>query len=178
MTTGEGGMITTDDDDLAAKARQVVNHGRTETYEHEFVGYNYRMTNIQAAIGRDQLERLPQWVQARRENAAYLTDSLSDHDVTVPKVPAARSHSFHQYTIRVPDREVMKDTLDHHGVGYGVYYPLSIPDQPAYERDCNVPVARDASESVLSIPVHPQVSESDLSAIVDALEAGLTEVAR
>ncbi|WP_256289021.1 DegT/DnrJ/EryC1/StrS family aminotransferase [Halobellus inordinatus] len=178
MTTGEGGMITTDNDEIAARARQVINHGRTDTYEHEFPGYNFRMTNIQAAIGKDQLDRLPEWIDIRRENAAYLSDRLTDKDVIPPTVPDNRTHSFHQYTIRVPDRDAVSCTLDEYGVGYGVYYPHPIPDQPAYERDCDAPAARKASESVLSIPVHPQVSDTGLDTVADAVEAGLTEVTR
>jgi len=171
MTTGEGGMVTTDDDEIAEKARQVVDHGRTEGYEHAFVGYNYRMTNIAAAIGRDQLCHLPEWVEKRRENARALDEGLEDTRLTTPHEPEGTKHVYHQYTVRTQEREDLKQLLDENGVGYGVYYPLPIPHQPAYDREETYPVAERASEEVISLPVHQNVSEDDIRQIIDvALE--------
>lgn len=170
MTTGEGGMITTDDSDVAARARQVINHGRTDTYEHAFVGYNYRMTNMQAAIGRDQLNRVPGWVSTRRENARQLSDALRDVDsVETPTIPTDRTHAFHQYTVRTKHRDRLQATLDDAGIGYGVYYPGTIPDQPAYDHPGSFPVAERLSDKVLSLPVHPQVKPDDIDRISDVL---------
>jgi dTDP-4-amino-4,6-dideoxygalactose transaminase len=168
MTTGEGGMITTDDDEIAERARQVVDHGRTEGYEHTFVGYNYRMTNIAAAIGRDQLNRLPDWVERRRENARLLNDDLGG-EVETPHEPDGAKHAYHQYTVRTDDRERLKRRLENDEVGYGVYYPVPIPDQPAYDDLGNYPEAEKASDEVLSLPVHPCVSEDDIRQIVEAV---------
>lgn len=174
MTTAEGGMITTDDDDLADRARKLVNHGRVDKYEHEFVGYNYRLTNVGAAIGREQLRRLPDWVECRRKNAAALTDALDERPgVVTPTVPDNRAHAFHQYTIAIEDRTQAKAVLDDHGIGYGVYYPNTIPDQPAYQDlpdDPEIPNAKLAANRVLSIPVHPNVAEDDVTAIARAIE--------
>lgn len=176
MTTGEGGMVTTDDEEIAARLRKIVNHGRTDTYEHVFKGYNYRMTNIQAAIGREQLRRLPEWVEKRQANAATLSNELSDIDgIKTPKVPHNRKHAFHQYTIAVDDRDSVIRSLDNHGVGYGIYYPKVIPKQPAYDQEREYPVAEKATGNVLSIPVHPQVSESDLETIASAIRMGIQE---
>jgi perosamine synthetase len=178
MTTAEGGMITTNDDELAARARQVVNHGRTGKYEHEFVGYNYRLTNVGAAIGREQLARLPDWVQRRRENASALTDRLRQvSSVRPPTIPDDRTHAFHQYTIEVDNRERAKEVLDEHSVGYGVYYPRTIPDQPAYEGvEACIPHARRATERVLSVPVHPRVDSDDVTTISKAVQESLEVV--
>jgi perosamine synthetase len=174
MTTAEGGMITTDDDDLADRARKLVNHGRTGKYEHEFVGYNYRLTNVGAAIGREQLKRLPDWVERRRENAAALSDGLDGiSGVQTPTVPDDRSHAFHQYTIEVEHRPRVKEVCEEHGVGHSVYYPMTIPDQPAYADlpgDREIPTARRAAERVLSVPVHPNVGEDDVTTVVRAVE--------
>jgi dTDP-4-amino-4,6-dideoxygalactose transaminase len=170
MTTGEGGMITTDDDEMAARARQVINHGRTDTYEHAFVGYNYRMTNMQAAIGRDQLDRLPDWVSTRRENATRLSEALRDvESVKTPITPADRTHAFHQYTIQTENRDRLQATLDDEEIGYGVYYPKTIPAQPAYERSETYPVAERLSDRVLSLPVHPQVEHDETERIADVI---------
>ena len=166
MTTGEGGMVTTDDEELAEKARRVVDHGRTEGYEHGFVGYNYRMTNIAAALGREQLRRLPNWVEERRRNARALTDGLEGGVVT-PKEPEGTKHAYHQYTVQTERREELKRAFDENGIGYGVYYPLPIPDQPAYDIDESYPVAERASDEVISLPVHQNVSDADIRQIVD-----------
>jgi len=174
MTTGEGGMITTDDDEIAERARKVINHGRTGTYEHEFAGYNYRMTNIQAVIGMEQLQRLPGWVERRRENAGTLTARLADEThVETPRVPENRTHAFHQYTVLAEDREAMQSSLESVDVGYGVYYPMTIPDQPAYGLDVDMPVARRLAEKVLSLPVHPQVTGEDIGRIIDGVRGAL-----
>jgi dTDP-4-amino-4,6-dideoxygalactose transaminase len=176
MTTGEGGMVTTNDDEIANRARQVINHGRSDTYEHEFVGYNYRMTNIQAAIGNDQLSRLPGWIERRRENAAQLTDQLEAVDgIRTPTIPADRTHAFHQYTIVTDDRAAVQSGLEATDVGYGVYYPMTIPDQPAYDCEATVPVARQLADSVLSIPVHPQVDDNDIDTVINAFRTELSE---
>lgn len=169
MTTGEGGMITTDDDNLAARARQIINHGRTDEYEHAFVGYNYRMTNIQAAIGLEQLSRLPDWVATRQGNANLLTEGLEDTPLETPKVPANRTHAYHQYTIRTTERDRITTALDNADIGYGVYYPKPIPDQPAYDHDSKYPNAREACKHVLSLPIHPDVSVEEVDRIVKVL---------
>jgi len=176
MTTGEGGMITTDDDAVAERARQVINHGRSGSYEHEFVGYNFRMTNMQAAIGNDQLQRLPEWIDKRRENASKLTDGIdAASNVKTPTIPANRTHAFHQYTVITEDRAALQSRLEAADVGYGVYYPLTIPDQPAYELEADVPVARRLSNTVLSVPVHPYVEADDIETVVAAI-GGKSEV--
>jgi dTDP-4-amino-4,6-dideoxygalactose transaminase len=170
MTTGEGGMITTDDPALAARARRLINHGRTDTYEHSEIGYNFRMTNIQAAIGLDQLARLPGWVAARRSTAAALTDGLAGVDgITPPVTPSGAAHAFHQYTVRVDDRARLRASLDAADIGCGVYYPRTIPDQPAYGRSVEVPQARAACEAVLSLPVHPGVDADAVARIIETV---------
>jgi len=174
MTTGEGGMITTDDHELARRAQQLINHGRNDKYEHVRVGYNYRMMNVQAAIGRDQLERLPEWVKRRQEYADRLTSALSGIDgITAPTTPDGRTHSFHQYTVRVEDRETLVSALSSADIGYGIYYPKLIPHQEAYEYDGQWPVAEAATESVLSLPVHPNLSIADLETIIDVAQTAM-----
>ncbi|MFC7080023.1 DegT/DnrJ/EryC1/StrS family aminotransferase [Halorussus caseinilyticus] len=173
MTTGEGGMITTDRDDVAERASSFVNHGRPPEggYEHVRVGHNFRMTSIAAAIGRVQLDRLPDYNETRRSNAAYLTDSLADADVVTPTVPDDCEHVYHQYTVRTDDRDGLAAYLDEAGVGTGVYYPTPIHDQPAYDGVAHAaPVAERTAEQVLSLPVHPNVSEQDLRTIASAIQ--------
>jgi dTDP-4-amino-4,6-dideoxygalactose transaminase len=174
MTTGEGGMITTDRDDVADRAESYVNHGRPPEggYEHVRVGHNFRLTSMAAAIGRVQLKRLPEYNDARRANAAALSEALSDADVVTPVEPDDRRHVYHQYTIRTDDRDGLAAHLDDAGVGTGVYYPTPIHEQPAYDGvDYAGPVAERTAEQALSLPVHPNVSERDVRTIVRAVRS-------
>jgi len=171
MTTGEGGMITTDREDVAERAARFVNHGRTDTYEHAEVGHNFRMTSIAAAIGRAQLTKLPDNVEARRANAATLTDAVREVEgVTAPVEPDGRTHAFHQYTVRTADRDALRRHLADRGVDTAVYYPRPIHDQPAYAGvDADAPNAERAAETVLSLPVHQGLDGDDLRRITDSL---------
>ena len=177
MTTGEGGIVLTDDPDVAERTRRYVNHGRATgggTYEHVSVGHNYRMPALAAGLGRVQLDRLPAFNAARRENAAALTERLSaaETPVTPPVEPEGRTHVYHQYTVRCERRDALADYLEERGIGSAVYYPHVIPDQPAYDGvDADVPVAREAARTVLSLPVHPGLSDEDVARIADALVA-------
>jgi dTDP-4-amino-4,6-dideoxygalactose transaminase len=171
MTTGEGGMITTDRDDVAERARRYINHGRTDKYEHAELGHNYRLTNIAAAIGREQLKKLPGYIQARRSHAKAFDTRLSETSLITPVVPGDREHVYHQYTIRAPERDDIVDYLADNGVGAAVYYPKCIHNQPVYDGvECQVPHAEDAASRVLSIPVHPELSESDVAHIVKVIQ--------
>lgn len=175
LTTGEGGMITTDDAQVAERAKMIRNHGMRQRYHHEVLGYNFRMTEIQAAIGLVQLEKLPQWTAQRIENAAYLTRHLDAFEkVVTPKVKDECVHVFHQYTIRVREgRDATVERLQKKGIGVGIYYPLPVHKQPLYQklgyRD-RLPQAEMASQEVVSLPVHPGLSELDLARIVGGVK--------
>ncbi|HOO53371.1 MAG TPA: DegT/DnrJ/EryC1/StrS family aminotransferase [Methanothrix sp.] len=165
MTTGEGGIITTSDPKLAEKAGMIRNHGQSQRYVHEILGYNYRMTNIAAAIGLSQLDMLDQFNDKRRENAGYYNENL---EVKTPFVPVGMKHVYHQYTTEVEGRENFLKHLERHGVGYGVYYPIPAHKQPLF-RDYNemaLPNTEAASERVVSIPVHPGLTEEELELVV------------
>ncbi len=171
MTTGEGGMVVTDDAEIAARTRQFIDHGRSERYEHERLGHNFRMTNIAAAIGRVQLERLPLFVHERRQNAMRLYDGLRDCSFTLPRESPRTTHAYHQFTIRSDRRDELKTHLDEFGIDSGVYYPTPVHEQPAYSHiSVNAPVAENAASEVLSVPVHPQLSDEELNTVITALE--------
>ena len=180
MTTGEGGMVVTNDDELAEKARLIRNHGQTKKYLHEELGYNLRMTNIAAAIGRVQLRKLDEWNEKRIENAKLLTDGIKRiGGLTPPYVDPRVKHVFHQYVIRVEDefpmsRDELAQKLREKGVGTGIHYPMPVHHQPFYqklgypEEICQNAV--EASKRVLSLPVHPSVSREDVEYILQTLE--------
>ncbi|MFD1597520.1 DegT/DnrJ/EryC1/StrS family aminotransferase [Halobellus rarus] len=171
MTTGEGGMIVTDCDGVAEAAAQFVNHGRTESYDHTTLGHNFRMTSMAAAIGRVQLDQLPEFIKTRRSNASKLTNSLAETSVVTPTEPESIRHVYHQYTIRTNDRNSLQDHLDDHGIGNGVYYPKCIHNQPVYEDiEVTAPEAELAATEVLSLPVHPSLSDDDVDRIIEVIQ--------
>lgn len=168
-------MVVTDDADVADLAASYVNHGRGSdgTYAHERVGHNFRMTSMAAAIGRVQLEKLPEWVRSRRENAERLTAGLSAvPGVVPPEELDAAGHAYHQYTVRCEDRDHLEAALENDGIGSGVYYPTPIHRLEAYDGfDVAAPVAERAASEVLSLPVHPGVEAADVDRIVAATGA-------
>ena len=173
ITSAEGGMITTDDDAIAESCRVIRQHGMRRRYYHDELGFNFRMTDIHAAIGLAQLAKLEQMNQTRNANAEYLSQSL--RGVSPPYVPTGSKHVFHQYTVRVPAgrRDALLDHLKERGVGTGVYYPVPIHQQTFYTQQLgynqHLPESERAATEVLSLPVHPALSQSDLEAIVAAV---------
>ena len=170
MTSVEGGMLTTDDDWLADRAQKFRNHGQTDRYWHELLGYNLRMSDIHAAVGLAQFDRLAAYTEARQRNARYLDEGLRGV-VETPHVRPGYAHVYHQYTVRIPDgrRDAVAAALRERGVGTGVHYPTPVHQQPIYlergYRD-SLPEAERAAREVLCLPVHPALSEADLETIV------------
>jgi len=170
MTTGEGGMVTTDRADVTERMRQFVDHGRNGEGDHERLGHNFRMTDIAAAIGLVQLEKLPQFNRARRAHANRLTEGLADTAVIPPFDPADRRHVYHQYTIRTADRDALRSYLADADIESGVYYPRPIHEEPAYDGvEASLPVAERATEEVLSLPVHPELSRAQVDRVIDTV---------
>lgn len=179
MTTGEGGMILTDNDEIAEKARLLRDHGQAAKYEHVLVGYNYRMTDLAAAIGLVQLKKLDGWVKQRRANAAALTKGLQGIDAIVP--PSEGNwmvHSYYQYVVRREDafplpRDEIVRQLNEDGIGCRPSYPMPLYKQKAL-RDLRIrghcPIAEDVVPRLFELPVHPGVSSAALDRIVDAVE--------
>jgi len=169
MTSGEGGMVTTGDEALARTVRLLRNQGQERKYENEIVGLNNRMTDIHAAIGRVQLAKLADWTAKRQENAAFLDASL--RGVVTPTVANNAVHVYHQYTIRVVglDRDEFAAQLAEKGVGTGVYYPVPNHRLPAFNRDFDLQETERAAREVLSLPVYPSLTESELVHIVESV---------
>jgi len=171
MTTAEGGMVTTDDEEIANRAQRFVNHGCSEASEHVEVGHNLRLTSVAAAIGREQLERLADFNERRRHNAARLTEGLADTGVETPTVPEDRRHVYHQYTVRTTDRDRLSAVLEDNDVGSAVYYPRCIHEEPAYDSvQGSYPEAERAAREVLSLPVHPNVTDADVEHIIEVIQ--------
>ena len=173
MTSAEGGMITTDDEGLAGECRIIRQHGMRRRYYHDDLGFNFRMTDVHAAIGLEQLKKLNRFNKARQRNAAFLSEHL--RGVTVPVAIDGYEHVYHQYTIRVPNgkRDALIEHLKQHEIGCGVYYPVPVHKQSYYTKelkyDQSLPEAERAAAEVLSLPVHPALSPADLESIASAV---------
>jgi len=178
MTTGEGGMVTTGDAAVARTARLLRDHGQADKYVHTVLGYNYRMTDVEAAVGIVQLEKLDAMNAKRIGNAYYLNRHLTLEGATLPHAARGTTHVYHQYVItlaRATDRNRFAAYLQAHGIGCAVHYPLPIYQQPLYQslgysRELAAcPVAEEVAQSVLSLPVHPALTRDDLAHIVQTV---------
>lgn len=176
MTTGEGGMVTTNNRQIAEKIKMLREHGSRVRYHHDILGYNFRMTEMAAAIGIEQLKKLEKFNRQRIKNAEYLSRKLSKIDgIIVPKVRKGCRHVFHQYTIRITpefgkSREEVIEELKRNKIGFGIYYPLPIHKQKLYRKlgyKDTLPVAEKMSKQVLSLPIHPGVTKKDLDFIAE-----------
>jgi perosamine synthetase len=179
ITTGEGGIITTDSADIAQRARMIRSHGQKERYLHETLGFNYRMTDISAALGICQLRKLDEFNGKRSKNAAFLASHISKTEgLTSPAIGPDMKHVFHQFTIRVTggfgiSRDDLAAILKQKGVMTGIYYPIPIHKQPLYRDlgyDIHLPVSERVAREVLSLPVHPGLNDQDLRHIVQSLK--------
>ncbi len=204
----EGGMITTDDDEIARKARMLRAHGMERRYFHDVLGFNFRMSDLHAAIGLAQLRKLDEFTAKRRANAEFLSAYIDNRKVITPKARPGYGHVWHQYTIRVVDpdhgaafscdcdaideclaaghvqvahqdghiRDAALEKLAAAGVGAGVFYPVPAHKQRhivemGFGEDAPLPVAEALAQQVLSLPVHPALSRSELEHIVEAVNA-------
>jgi len=175
MTTAEGGMVTTQDAEIASKVSMLRQHGAAHRYEHHLLGYNFRMTDIAAAIGRAQLKKLDRFNEARRRNASILDEGLAGTPgVTTPRERPGCRHVYHQYTVRIErDRDGFQARLRELGVGTAIHYQVPVHRQPLYLElgygSVSAPESERAAAQVLSLPVHPGLTEKDLDRIIDSV---------
>ena len=177
MTTGEGGLITTDDDRLADWIRLYRNQGMRERYRHEMLGYNFRLTDLAAAIGLCQLDKLERNTTRRHAIAARYDSAFADLPIATPIIPAGRTHVFHQYTIAVEgNRDGIVADLAAAGVGTGIYYPIPVHRQPyVLERGlgADLPTTDWASGHTLSLPIYPTLPDEDQDTVIAAVRAAV-----
>jgi perosamine synthetase len=175
MTTGEGGMITTDSENLANKTRKIINHGQTEKYLHTDLGYNMRMTDISAAIGRVQLSKIDRMNNIRKRNADYYDKNLNIKGVQTPFQNPDSTHVYHMYAIKILNdlsinRNDLLDYLADNGIGAAIHYPMPVHRQPIYHNNpANCPVSEELSKSIMSIPIHPLVTTDDCRYICEKI---------
>jgi perosamine synthetase len=169
ITSAEGGMVTTNDEGIAEHCRIIRSHGMRKRYYHEELGFNFRMTDVHAAIGLAQVQKLERFNNQRRQNAAFYNANLKG--VTIPYVPEGFEHVYHQYTIRVPDgrRDALRTYLKSKEIDTEVYYPVPIHQQSFYVElygsNQSFPQAEQAAAEVLSIPIHPSLTHAELETV-------------
>ncbi|MBD3330205.1 aminotransferase class V-fold PLP-dependent enzyme [Candidatus Peregrinibacteria bacterium] len=179
---GEGGMLTTNDPDLNELCRRFRHHGQSEQTQYEYadIGYNYRMTDILAALALNQIKTVEEITEKRNENAKKLSQGLEKIEgITVPSIEANTRHAFHQFTIRVMpefklNRDELKSHLQEHGIGSGIYYPKPLHLHPHFKnlgyKEGDFPVAERVAKEVLSLPVHPSLSPEDIEKIIETIK--------
>jgi dTDP-4-amino-4,6-dideoxygalactose transaminase len=179
---GDGGMAVCKEAAFAEKLRHVRNHGMSRTYHHETVGGNFRLDALQAAVLHAKLPFLAGWNEARQRNADLYREgfkaSLPEGCVTLPTEPYRNSgltghHTYHQYVIRAKDRDALKEHLSALGIGHAVYYPLPLHLQPCFaslgHTPGDFPEAERASQESLALPIFPELTEEEISAVVGAV---------
>lgn len=173
---GDGGLITTNDDELADKIRALRVHGANPKYYHHVIGYNSRLDAIQAAVLNVKLNHLEEWINKRRDNARFYNSTLEDiEDLELPQIAEGRRHVFNQYTIRVKNgkRDTLRKFLNEQGVGTAVYYPLPLHLQPCFlflgYRENDFPFAEKASREVLSLPIYPEMEKEERRYVVERI---------
>lgn len=170
MTSGEGGMVTFASAEHARIARLLRNQGMEKKYHNEIPGYNFRMSDIHAAIGLMQMRKLQKWTNKRKENAEFL-NSMLPKSIT-PEVPRGFSHVYHQYTIKLgKSRDQAAKFLTEQGIGCGVYYPIPVHELPAFKSNANLPITNTIKDQVLSLPIHPSLSKFELKKIASKVNA-------
>jgi perosamine synthetase len=186
VTCGEGGLVTTNDDGIATRLRLLRNHGMRERYDYLLPGYNYRLTDLQAAVAATQMAKLPAIIAARNRNAALLSSGLAGiRGLVLPVTPAGRLHVWHQYTVQVTagasaGRQQLGKSLNAAGIDSMIYYPKLVHDYPCYDGHPQVirdetPRARRAVGEVISLPVHPALTDDDVSRIVSCVRGVLAQ---
>lgn len=183
IATGEGGMITTDNEKIMESVKLYRHHGQSESQRYEYIeiGHNYRLTDVLAAIGVEQMKKIDRIIKTRQENAKNLTEGLSSvKGIIVPKILKGNTHVFHQYTIRVTDeyghsRDELMEHLKESEIGCGVYYPKPLHMHSHFMKmgykEGDFPVSEMLSKQVLSLPVNPFVTSKDVEKIVEVIES-------
>ncbi len=175
---GDGGMIVTNNEDYAVKARALVNQGRMKgrKYKHDFAGFNYRMSEILAAVGRVQLKHLPEWIERRRKVAGWYNSRLDADDIVLPVEKGWAKHVYHLYVIRHKERDKLKEFLKGRGIATGIHYPLPVHLQPAmkeYAGNVRLKFTERVTEEVLSVPMHPEMKEEDVEYVANSIKEWL-----
>lgn len=170
---GDGGMMFTNDDALADRLKMICNHGSKVRYIHETLGVNSRLDTIQAAVLLVKIKYIDEYNKKRAKNAEYYNSKLHSSKIKIPVISPFTNHIFHQYTIRVENRDRLADYLNSKGIPFGVYYPIPLHQQPAYKnlggKSFKLPISEKASKEVISLPMYPELTIEEMDYITNAI---------
>ncbi len=171
---GDGGMVVTQDENLAMRLRRLRVHGGMKTYFHDEVGYNSRLDALQAAVLLAKLPHLEGWSAARRRNAEYYNAAFKGSlDIRTPVIDSANTSIYNQYTLRVPRRDELQEHLKKKGIGSSIYYPLPLHLQPCFEylgySEGAFPESERAAKEVISLPIYPELTTAQLDEVIGAV---------
>ncbi len=175
---GDGGMVTTNDTKVAGHLSSLRNHGSAVRYYHDEIGFNSRLDEIQAAIIRTKFKHINAYNTKRRNNASLYSKYLADPGIRTPLEQSGTNHVFHQYTIRVKNRDAVKQKLDAGGITSSmIYYPVPLHLQAAYKdlgmKPGSLPIAEETAREVLSLPLYPELTEEQIETVADAVKKAL-----
>jgi len=173
---GDAGMIVTDNEDLAGEIRKLSNYGQTSKYHHDSIGINSRLDELQAAVLRVKLRRLDEWNRKRQSIANRYSNELERLDAVLPHATENAEHVFHQYAIRVKKRDLVRERLTAKGVQTIIHYPTPVHLQKAYSElgySLHLPITESVSESTISLPIFPQMTEHEISIVTEATRYAL-----
>jgi dTDP-4-amino-4,6-dideoxygalactose transaminase len=176
---GDAGAVVTDDPELARRIGLLHDHGRTEKYVHEQVGFNSRLDVLQAAVLRVKLAHLDEWNESRRKHAALYNQLLADvPGVVTPYVAPNVEHVYHLYVIQVPNRDRVQAALKAAGISTGIHYPIPLHEQPAYTylgyKAEDFPVTHALAPRLLSLPMYPELTDEEIYYVVDTIKRAMT----
>ncbi|MBU1657222.1 MAG: DegT/DnrJ/EryC1/StrS family aminotransferase [Candidatus Omnitrophica bacterium] len=170
---GDGGMVVSRDEALIARVKRLRIHGSTGQYVHGEIGYNSRLDSLQAAVLRVKLKMLDSWLAGRGRIAGKYDEAFSSHNIRIPAVLPGNTHTYHQYTVAVDDRDILLKHLNDNGVAARVYYPVPLHLQPCYKglgySEGDFPACEAASSNVLSIPVYPELTDEAIGYVIDTV---------
>jgi dTDP-4-amino-4,6-dideoxygalactose transaminase len=170
---GDGGMLVTNNEDLATRVRMLRNYGQKEKYRHQFIAYNRRLDTLQAAVLRVKLKRLDEWNQARRRNAQLYYELLANTEVIRPAEASYAQHVYHLYIVRVQDRDGLQKHLQSRGISTGIHYPIPIHLQEAYRylgyQRGDFRITEEYAGEILSLPMYPELTEEQIQYVVKAI---------
>jgi dTDP-4-amino-4,6-dideoxygalactose transaminase len=172
---GDGGMVTTNDDAIAEQIKIYRNHGSSERYHHDVIGYNSRLDELQAVILRIKLKHIDEFNKERRRVAHSYSEQLKDI-VTVPHEDGIGTHVYHQYTVLTDKREQIMAALSDKGIANAIYYPIPLHKQKAFEEECanvSLPVTEDTVKHCMSLPVFPEMTEEQIKLVCDTIKSAV-----
>ena len=172
---GDGGMVTTNDDTIAEQIRIYRNHGSSERYHHDVIGYNSRLDELQAVILRIKLKHIDEYNNERRRVAHSYSKQLKDV-VTVPYEDGIGTHVYHQYTVLTDKRDKIMPALSAKEIGNAIYYPIPLHQQKAFEKECegiSLPVTEDTIKHCMSLPVFPEMTEEQITLVCDTIKSAI-----